>query len=265
MNPIQYRKDLIKLVRENSRRHHVHRVWSDFVELAALSISNSMDFRERAAREERYQQIVKAYEPDEIKAFPKMLATLVLALEAAPGDVLGEVFGELELGNSNRGQVFTPYSLCKLMARLNFGKDALKQIIAERGFVSVHEPAAGAGALIIALAEHFQEFGINYQQHLHVCAWDVDPRAAQMAYVQFSLLHIPAIVTNGNTISMEVFETWRTPAHLMGWWENKLQRGYTLGSGMDDADPIFAEPARAPLPPSIALQQLDLFQTEGAA
>jgi len=31
---------------------------------------------------------------------------------------------------------------------------------------------------------------INYQQHLHVTAIDIDPKCVHMAYVQFALLHI---------------------------------------------------------------------------
>ena len=53
--------------------------------------------------------------------------------------------------------------------------------------------------MVIALAREMRELGINYQQHLHVTAIDVDPKCVHMSYVQFALLHIPAVIIHGNT------------------------------------------------------------------
>lgn len=52
--------------------------------------------------------------------------------------------------------------------------------------------------------------------YMHVTAIDVDPRAAHMAFVQFSLLHIPATVIVGNSLTLETREYWFTPAHILG-------------------------------------------------
>jgi hypothetical protein len=177
-----------------------------------------------------------------------MLGELVLALEYGPDDVLGKVFGELDLGNSARGQFFTPYALCRLMARLNVGTGTeVRQRIEQRGFIRLNEPAVGAGAMVIAMAESLQEQQINYQQHLHVIAQDVDSRAVHMAYLQFSLLHIPAVVILGNTLTLEEREHWYTPAHILGLWRTKLHRGYALGSVMDQR-PVEALLAQKPAP-----------------
>ena len=45
-----------------------------------------------------------------------------------------------------------------------------------------------------------------------------------MTYVQLSLLHVPATVVHGNALSMEVWGTWYTPAHILGGWTFKLRR-----------------------------------------
>ncbi len=45
-----------------------------------------------------------------------------------------------------------------------------------------------------------------------------------MAYVQFSLLGIPAIVIEGNALTLEQHATWYTPMHMMGAWPLKLRR-----------------------------------------
>ncbi|WP_454874894.1 hypothetical protein [Paraburkholderia xenovorans] len=45
-----------------------------------------------------------------------------------------------------------------------------------------------------------------------------------MTYVQLSLLHVPATVVHGNALSMQVWGTWYTPAHILGGWTFKLRR-----------------------------------------
>ena len=172
---------------------------------------------------ERYLEIVKRYNKVELATFPQILGEVTMALETAPQDILGATFHELELHNKARGQFFTPYELCQMMARINVGTtEDLQAAIEKNGYITAQEPAVGAGATIIALAEAVKDLGINYQEHLHVTAIDVDPRAVHMAYVQFSLMHIPTHVIVGDTLRMEFREDWYTPAHIMGLWSGRL-------------------------------------------
>ena len=53
--------------------------------------------------------------------------------------------------------------------------------------------------------------GINYQNSVYVEAWDLDMVCALMAYIQFSLYGIPAIVVHGNSITQECYSEWYTP------------------------------------------------------
>ena len=78
--------------------------------------------------------------------------------------------------------------------------------------------------MVIALAQALKEEGINYQQCLHVTAIDLDILAVHMAYVHFTLLHIPAIIVHGDTLRAETYSVWRTFAHVMGFWDTKLAR-----------------------------------------
>lgn len=244
--PAQHRKNIIKLMQENSYRHPLYDVFRDFTEMAALAVSNSVDLANKGQREERYMAVVKKYSSEEASRFPKMLGELTSALELQPGDVLGEVFSELDLTDSSRGQFFTPYDVCKMMAQMQVGTgEDIRARIKERGFVTVSEPACGAGAMVVAMADAMHQLGINYQQHMHVTAVDIDPRAVHMAYLQFSLLGIPAVVILGNALTLEEHEHWRTPLHMLGMWDTKLRRGYALGSAMDGGDP---EPIIAPEP-----------------
>lgn len=263
-SPDIHRKNMLKLLEQNSRRRHMWEVFSDFVEMAALAMSNSIDLMQHHVREERYMQIIARYEPDEQKRFPQILGELVCALEFGPDDVMGKVFAELEQGNSSRGQFFTPYSVCQMMAMLQVGDGSdIRTKINERGYVTVSEPACGAGAMVIAMADAIKSKGINYQQHMHVTAVDIDSRAVHMAYLQFSLLHIPATIILGNALTLEEREHWYTPAHFMGLWQQKLSRGYATGSAMHEVNQDRPAPAPEPVPAVNQIKdiQLDMFAT----
>lgn len=159
--------------------------------------------------------------------------------------MLGQVFTALELGNKWKGQFFTPDCVCRMMAAMNLGDDA-RALIERRGFIRAMEPAVGGGAMVIALARELLAQGINYQQHLHVTAVDVDIRAVHMAYVQLSLLHVPAVIVHGNTLALEEYGHWYTPAHIIGGWGFKLAR-------QEASEPVAIAPASLPLPRTAAV------------
>jgi hypothetical protein len=218
-------KDLIKLFNSFSHRYNRWQVFSDFCEMGAIMFSNKVDFFQAEKREERYMQIVKGYQRDEVYRLSEGLGMLVMALERGFSDVLGRTFHELELHNKWVGQFFTPYPVCQMMAQMTIAdRGDLDAKIKERGFVTAQEPACGSGAMVIALAEAMYDAGINYQQHLHVTAIDVDLKCVHMAYLQFTLYNIPAVIVHGNTLTLEEHSHWYTPAHMMGMWSWKLRR-----------------------------------------
>lgn len=219
----QGRRGLMALLREAAHGHTLYDVFRDFCEMSAIAVSNSVDLIHRAEREVRYQETAKRYKPDVLALLPKMLGCLVEELEIGMADVLGQAYMELEISNKNTGQFFTPYSLCKMVAEMQID-DSLREKVKSQGFVTVNEPACGGGAMVIAMAEAMRNAGIEPQRHMHVVAQDVDPRSVHMTYLQLSLLHIPAVVQCGNTLTMEVSSVWRTPAHIFGGWDWKLRR-----------------------------------------
>ena len=80
---------------------------------------------------------------------------LVNHLEKCPHDVLGDIFHELELHNERKGQFFTPFPICQMMAKMTLGENA-QDIITKKGFVTLSEPACGTGAMIIAATQELQ-------------------------------------------------------------------------------------------------------------
>lgn len=220
-------KQIAKTLRSVSHRHSMHDLFGDFVAMSACALSNAFDIENRDAREAEYMRIVKKYEKDEVAAFPKAMSEVTQAFEMAPGeinfdDILGGVFNELELHNKWAGQFFTPYHLAQALAQMNTA--GAHEKIAESGFVTVLDPAVGGGALLIAVAEALHNADIDYQKHMHATAVDVDIRCVHMTYVQLTLLHVPAVVVHGNSLSGETYSVWRTPAHIIDLWHYRLNR-----------------------------------------
>lgn len=224
-----HQKELVTLLRGVARRHGLWRVWCDFIAMCALAISNSVDRARFDSREAEYLTIANRYESEERTEIARGLSLVVLGLETDRRDFLGSLFMALDLGDAHRGQFFTPYEVCVLLARMSLGGD-LNARVAQNGFVSVLEPCVGAGAMLIAATKVFDEEGLNYQQQMHATAIDLDITAVHMAYVQLSLLHVPAIVIHGNGLTVDVARdargpnAWRTPAHVLGFWDSRLAR-----------------------------------------
>lgn len=242
-------RDFTRIIRDLSGRHHTWRIYADFCEMAAIAITNAAQIGEaHAKREAQYLKIAGGYDGEELKGFAKLLGITTMALEAKTEDFLGQMFMTLELYNHWRGQYFTPMALSRMIARLTID-EAATATIEERGFVRALEPACGSGAMVMAFAEELRAAGYNYQRQLHAECWDVDQTAAHMAVIQLSLMHIPAKIVIGNSLSMEVRDVFHTPAHVLGLWDAKLRRGYALRP--DDAP----EPMRTSAEPI----QLGLF------
>lgn len=210
------KKTIIKLFDQLFYKHPTWEVFSDFLELAALALSNSMDIRKYFEREEKYKFIMQKYTDKEKRIFPAILTELTFLLEA-PGDYLGEIFMELDFGSKWQGQFFTPYHVCLLTAEV--AASNLDEIIKKNGYVELNEPAVGGGALPIAFSEVMQKRGYNPQQQLKVTCHDLDIKSVYMSYIQLSLLGIPAQVYHANTLSLEVFDVFRTPIWILGGWE----------------------------------------------
>lgn len=216
---MNHKKNMIKLFEKLSYRHNLWTVYSDFLEMAAITLSNSVDFINRNKREKRYLNIIEGYSKEEGQIFPQLFGELVVALEEETTDVLGEIFMELQLGSKWKGQFFTPIHVSKAMGMLTL--ENIDKYIKEKGFITVSEPAAGGGSTIIGLALAFKDKGYNYQKKMVVTAVDLDIKAVHMCYIQLSLLGIPAVVMHGNTLSVEFYEEWKTPFYILDGWEFK--------------------------------------------
>lgn len=193
-------KEFVKSFNSLCDRHQAWQVWSDFVEMSAIAISNACDQsgRDHDKREQRYQQIEKCYSEKEITVYRSMFAQTVDALDRNQDqDFLGEMFMALELGSHWHGQFFTPYNVCRMMAEMTIPE--YEYAVERHGFGTVNDPACGAGATLIATRNVMQRKGYGYQQLLFV-AQDIDRTAALMCYIQLSLLGCAGYVCIADTL-----------------------------------------------------------------
>ena len=181
-------------------------VWSDFIYMAAAALSNAVDQTGplHDERERRYLSTIRQYSPKHQELFPRLFAIVVDALQRNPKqDCLGELFMGLELGNHWKGQFFTPYHICELMAEVTICGDGLEKEIERKGWVGINDCACGAGAMLIAARNVMLEHNISPFGALYV-AQDLDETAALMCYIQLSLLGCSGYVVIANTLTHPV-------------------------------------------------------------
>lgn len=201
------KKEFLNLIKSINGSYSAYQIFSDFCEIAAISLYQP--FAKDEVLEKKYLDIVGKYKQKEVEVFPQLLACVVNGLSASLGDFLGECYMDLEISNKHQGQFFTPYHMSKLMSALvGVSTD-------ENGKESLAEPASGSGGMIVARADVLHEQGINYQQKMEVQAVDTDKMCFHMCYIHLTLLHISAEVIWGNSLSLEVFEIWYTPANIL--------------------------------------------------
>lgn len=213
-----------------SQRYHTWEVWSDFIVMFAVALSNTVDRSHREAREAMYSKIISKYNKAERMVFPELVAEVVNALTDDPEqDFLGRVYMELELGNHWIGQFFTPYSVCELMAEISTG--TVVDQIQRNGYVTLNDCACGAGATLIAgvhAIKHTLEKAkslLNWQNHVLVTAQDIDFTTGMMCYIQLSLIGCAGYIKIGNTITDpmcdgdDLSKYWFTPMYFSDVWQ----------------------------------------------
>lgn len=213
------RRQFITVFRDTARNLRRWEVFSDFITLAASELDMA---RIRTPENiEQSRKICAKYNESDISNLHSLFCLMVSALEAKFHDFLGAIFMELELGDDRNGQYFTPYHLQSLMAKMLLPD--VEQTIRREGFVTVSDPASGAAGMIVAYAEELLEAGYNPSEHMFGSCIDIDPIAADMAFIQLSLLGIPAEVVTGNTLTMQLNRVRYTPVYYINNFEKRLE------------------------------------------
>ena len=271
-------QDFIKKFEALSGRYSVRQIWEDWVISSAISISNVVDHVHAPEREKRYMTIASKYSRKELEMFSELFADFVNAVDGNPDqDFLGEMYMAVGMGNENAGQFFTPYCVCKMMAKIT-NTDVLLGQLQQRGWVSVLDPACGAGALLIAFANECLSQKINYQTQVLFVAQDIDYLVGCMCYLQLSILGCPGYVVIGDSIAHPTTShdphgllpcddgnVWYTPFLFREEWHVRrtaaqlalafsalgVTPGIKEADAVPDPTPVLTLPEPEPLPPAV--------------
>lgn len=236
-----WEKEFLKLFDKLTYSRSAWQVWEDLMTVMACSISNAVDRTpdKFKRREEQYERSIKNLGGVEIPA--QMLGIITMALEQNPDqDFLGKLYMTLNLGNHWKGQFFTPYNICQMMAEMNFG-DGVQAEVERKGYISVCDPCVGAGAMLIAAANAMRRAKLNYQTNAVFVGQDIDRIVAMMAYIQISLIGCSGYIIIGNSLTnpptghvlfpqdTEGQEIWITPLFMHDIWEIRRTKELLLG------------------------------------
>lgn len=214
--------EILKLLDKGLYKVNAHEFLSDVFECGAIAISNRFDVLQYQKREERYLQIIKKYDRDiqllMTEIFAKIFSLLTQQINPCIGfnDYLGDLYMRSNTSNSKTGQFFTPYCVSKMCAEIAINENTVKEAIEQDKILTMSEPACGAGGMIIAAADVlYYKYHFNIARNLVVECSDIDSRCVHMSYLQLGLAGIPAVIFKRDTISMQTWERWETPAYIM--------------------------------------------------
>ena len=228
--PVQHadEKEFASLFSTMTTRHNAWTVWSDFISTYACLISCSVDpTPERMdARREEVKQCLAKYSEEEVKTMDQLGNLLVQMVQRDRNrDILGEMYMAMDFGSDFTGQFFTPWQVSAMMSKMTLGED-----FSERGFISICDPACGAGAMLLSAAMEYESRNINYQEKALFVGQDIDPIVAKMAYIQLSLYGCAGYIVIGNSLTepvtgMDLFphvsrleSIWFTPQFFAPVW-----------------------------------------------
>lgn len=256
----QHAKDFIKILDNLKPSKHRHDVFSDWLIMASAALYS---WKKNKTAEDEYLETAKNYTPEEIEKHAHLLALTAEALEdiGNGGDFLGEVFTLGELANTRNGQFFTPYHISRMMAEMSMGETEFP-----KGRVcKISDPCCGAGGMLIAGAMVMKDRGVNYQQDALFVGQDIDARCCRMAFIQTSLLAIPAVIACGNSLTAEVYWQRETiGCRLSGIdfrlrMETVLEKIHSIETAPVPEAAETEKPVVIRLPPSRELVQGELF------
>lgn len=180
--------------------HDDRDIWSAFVTIAATPMAMAAGCAPSSLIKDARRQFMR-YKKF-IGEFDEMHSALTNALEANPDrDVMGCVYNALGLPIVSRSQFFTPYDLSKAIAQMMLSNS--DEAIKEKGYVSICDPCAGSGGMLVAAFNVLREQGANPQADAWFEAQEISQDTALMCYAQMSLLGMAGRVIVGDSLTGE--------------------------------------------------------------
>lgn len=200
-----YIKKFLDVLEDADYSIRLYDKFREFCKISAFSIS-------AAFQPYKSGEALKGINHIKLQKYQNAFDIMVEALTERKQDFLGQFFSLNNFGNRKNGQTFTPYHVSLLIAQMQSGYES---IINRRGYITVSDPASGAGGMIIAFAQTLEEAGFNPSQNMFASLTDIDELCFYMSYIQISLYGIPARVVWGNTLTNKCYLTLFTPVYFL--------------------------------------------------
>ena len=197
-------KRIIKKI-NSFRSNDVWQIYNDFLLINAENFRKLVDKSFIANH-----NICDKYNNVEINLLNDMLIILDELIQSEKKDHLGDLLIELEMANKLNGQFFSPFDISLISSMLGISKDDVDSKIKEKGYITLHEMSVGGGAIVIAVAKLISEWGYNPKENLLVVCNDLDKKAIYMSYIQLTLLDIPAVILEMDTLTQKIEDSWKT-------------------------------------------------------
>ncbi|MFH0879344.1 MAG: N-6 DNA methylase [Lentisphaerota bacterium] len=146
-------------------------------------------FLDSANNPEAFKECLDRHKYEEGAEFGRLLGVYTDAVEAMPfRDILGELFMRLDVNSARSGQYVTPWNIAEMMARMQFSREHFEALVAEKGEVTVCDPAVGSGVMLLAYAKVVHdELGREGLGKLRLYGTDIDQRCVLMCRIQLRM------------------------------------------------------------------------------
>ena len=215
-----------------ARKHGVSHVFADFLEMTVCALSLGQ-------MEERYFEVIKRYNKDELEIFASALAAIVIEMEN-DGEGLKDGFGDFfmeHISYGKAGQFFTPEHICELMARLTCTEIRDGERIAD--------PCCGSGRTLMAAAK------INRNASFYGA--DIDRTCAMMCLINMCLNGMFGEVACMDTLTNEFFSGWQVNPHPIS------RAPYIVPISADQSYMALQLPKHQQEQPKVRQQELPVF------
>lgn len=194
--------------------------YGDFMEYCALLLSSRTDPVHAEQRAKSLKRLKANYTDDEWQIFHQGLFDLcgTFVRNTQSGlyeDLFAVTYTQIGAASRAFQQDFTPVDIGRLIGAISLPAELS---LPEEGFFTIGDQTCGSGTLLLEGAQRIADCGYNPTAHLAIQAADLDMRCVHMTYIHLSLYGIPAVIVHGNTITLDEYDRWYTPAYLWGKW-----------------------------------------------
>lgn len=200
----EIKKTIVKTIKSITKKRSPAEVFHDFVRMSAIAYHNAVNIDQEL--ENDYLRTISKYGEKEREGINNLLNMVIWSMHKKRRDVLGEIYMEMNLGNEEGGQFFSPYATGEITSGIMFNQN-LKNMET----ITIKESSCGSGGMIIAYIDTLFKNGINFQEKLYVVASDADIKAVYMTYLQLSIIGVKAVVSHKDALKDDVWQTLETP------------------------------------------------------